>query len=81
MELRRQQFEQQVQSQVKQHEDRMVLEREMQDRRMQKEQVRALAQGQVEERMQRARQEAEERNRQLVYDCVKVLSEPFAKRK
>ncbi|KAF1781239.1 hypothetical protein GQ600_5805 [Phytophthora cactorum] len=65
MELRRQQFEQQVQSQVKQHEDRMVLEREMQDRRMQKEQARALDQGQAEERMQRARQEAEERNRQL----------------
>ncbi|KAG2917218.1 hypothetical protein PC116_g16748 [Phytophthora cactorum] len=62
MELRRQQFEQQIQSQLKQHEDRMVLEREMQDRRMLMEQARALAQDQAEERMQRARQEAEERN-------------------
>ncbi|KAF4144866.1 hypothetical protein GN958_ATG06034 [Phytophthora infestans] len=58
----------------------MALAREMEGRKIDMKQARFVAQSQAEERMQILRQESEHRNRQLVFDCVKAVSEAFGKR-
>ncbi|KAL3657338.1 hypothetical protein V7S43_017844 [Phytophthora oleae] len=81
MELRRQRFDQQMQVQIRQHVDRIALEREMQNKKIEQEQVRALAPERAEERAQQLREQANERNRQLICESVKVLGEAFANAK
>ncbi|KUF92409.1 Adagio protein 2 [Phytophthora nicotianae] len=79
MELRRLQFDRQMQAQLQQHQDRINLEREMHEHSVQMERTRALVQSQAEERMQRTQHESEERNRQLILECVKLLSGVYRK--
>ncbi|ETI55883.1 hypothetical protein L914_01391 [Phytophthora nicotianae] len=79
MELRRQHFDQKMQSQLQLHQDGIGLEREMHESSMQMEIARTEAQETGEANRLRAQQESEECNRQLILECVRVFSEAFQK--